>query len=283
MKKFIAVVLLVIMCVPLAGCSMFFRPQTVSEDEVPLVSDETHYVIFSDGAFVSYEHEGNEITGCLAYIDCQTPEQAVEAVKSYKETEEMDENLRTVIVDNFEAAVEISKSIDETKAFLLHENLTERFEKEGFSVSEKTNSDIITGRGLDYNVTFSDLSKRYEIELGFDHYYFWGSRTLIRFLDLNVDKGNLEKITHEYQESGWRIEKTQGLLVLGNHHNKITLDDSFFYALANNDLEKRDDAIRDILRQYVNQKNEAVTMANNILDLLKGNGPLTKNAEGVGK
>ncbi|MBR6350331.1 MAG: hypothetical protein IKR67_07280 [Lachnospiraceae bacterium] len=100
MKKFIAVVLLVIMCVPLVGCSMFFRPQTVSEDEVPLVSDETHYVIFSDGAFVSYEHEGNEITGCLAYIDCQTPEQAVEAVKSYKETEEMDEMMVDIIAQD---------------------------------------------------------------------------------------------------------------------------------------------------------------------------------------
>ena len=100
MKKFIAVILLVIMCVPLAGCSMFFRPQTVSEDEVPLVTDETHYVIFSDGAFVSYEHEGNEITGCLAYIDCQTPEQAVEAVKSYKETEEMDEMMVDIIAQD---------------------------------------------------------------------------------------------------------------------------------------------------------------------------------------
>ena len=70
---------------------MFFRPQTVSEEEVPRVSDDTHYVIYSDGAFVSYEHEGNEITGCLAYIDCETEENAIEAVKSYKETEEMDE------------------------------------------------------------------------------------------------------------------------------------------------------------------------------------------------
>ena len=193
---------------------------------------------------------------------------------------EMDENLRTTIINNFKSALEISSGIDETKAFLLNEVFTKQVKMiDGFDVLEKEVNEIKTGRGLDYNVSFRDPRNRYVIELGFDHYYFWGSRTLIRFNGLSPENIKQIKTSFDSEGSLWRIEKSSDSLVLGNHHNEITLNDDFFCALA----AKDDAIITNVRKQYIEEKDKADAMANSILDLLKRNELSTQNAEGTEK
>lgn len=56
----------------------------------PLVSDETHFVIDEGTAILSYEHKGNDIIGCICYIEVGSPElaaAAAEVINSGEDTE----------------------------------------------------------------------------------------------------------------------------------------------------------------------------------------------------
>lgn len=178
----------------------------------------------------------------------------------------MDEDVLKAIIENFEAAIKVCRNIDETKAFLLDKYFTKQFTKEdGFEVVETDVEKIKTGRGLDYNVIFFDPLKRYEISLGFDHYYFWGSRTWIHFKDLSNDDIKKIKASFDSEESPWKIEKSPNSLILGNHHTEIVLDDDFFCKLANASESIRAEIIKEKYNQYKQRKNEAVELAEQIL------------------
>ncbi|MBO4490528.1 MAG: PD-(D/E)XK nuclease family protein [Lentisphaeria bacterium] len=186
---------------------------------------------------------------------------------------EMSEELWKAIAGNFNAAIQVCENIDQTKAYLLNKYLTPAFEKKDFSVTEKQINDIIKGRGLDYNVSFKGPS--YEIELGFDHYYFWGTKTLIKFCNLEGNEDNIKRIREFLLNrndsdtgSNWEIEKNLDTLVLGKHDDEFRLNNVFFDRLTA-DETKRSEVIEEILGHYDGRRKEAVEVANAVLDYIR--------------
>ena len=180
---------------------------------------------------------------------------------------EMNEELWKAIAGNFNAAIKVCENIDQTKAYLLNKYLTPAFGG-GLYVKGKNTNDIIKGRGLDYNVTFFDPFNRYVIELGFDHYYFWGSRVLIKFERLEGD--DIEKNKNSpfcNKDSGWAMTETENAIVLGKIDNEIMLDNEKFYGLAED--SRRAETIESILKNYERRKKDAVKVADDVLDYIR--------------
>lgn len=56
-------------------------------DELGIYSDDTHFVMDMYGVLMSYEHDGDTITGCTGYIDAQSEEAAEYAEEGYVATD----------------------------------------------------------------------------------------------------------------------------------------------------------------------------------------------------
>lgn len=183
---------------------------------------------------------------------------------------EINKELCSAIASDMKSAIKVCENIDKTKAYLLNTYVTQHFERLGFSVKEKSADDIINARGLDYNVCFNSSSYPFEIELGFDHYFFWGSRILIRFK--NLSENDIEKIKNSpdcMSDSCWEISKTENGLTLGKIDNEIRLDNEKFYGLAVD--SEREKTIKIILDNYDKRKKYAIEVANEILSFLQQN------------
>ena len=192
---------------------------------------------------------------------------------------EMNEELWKAIAGNFNAAIQVCENIDQTKAYLLTEYFTPKIKEKGFSVMEEDVNSIFKGQRLDYNVTFTDPSNSYVIELGFDHYYFWGTKTLIRFKNMEGKEDNIKKISEfllnrngSSSGSHWEIEKNQGpLVVLGKHDDEFRLDNNFFGRLTA-DETTRNEVIKEILDHYDGRKEEAIEVAKSVLSYISSDG-----------
>ena len=181
---------------------------------------------------------------------------------------ETNKELCSTIASDMKSAIKVCENIDKTKAYLLDKYLSGRFKSQGFFVKEKSADDIINGRGLDYNVCFNNPSYPFDIELGFDHYYFWGSRVLIRFKNLSkIDIEKIKKTPDCIGDPCWAISETNDGLTLGKIDNEIMLDNEKFYGLA--DDEKREETIKNILENYEKRKNDAVMVAKTILSFIQ--------------
>lgn len=51
--------------------------------DIHVESDDSHYVVSINGMKMSYEFSGNDITGCVGYVDCGSAEAALAAVSQY--------------------------------------------------------------------------------------------------------------------------------------------------------------------------------------------------------